>query len=185
MEEKHFRVEVICQQRVLYHVSASDIHTAGRVAEERWQRGDPTDLTGYDWCELQAVIAAESPDATSQSQDDALLLHLIVEREYLVDRLGATEGSNSDGLSAAQAASDLGWWREGSDGARLADTPRAAQSLQRLCDARSLVYFQRSRARAGERGEIRLYCTPGHLDRLSASLDIPPTLPPPTSDSAP
>jgi hypothetical protein len=34
-----------------------------------------------------------------------------------------------------------------------------------------VVCFQRERVRAGERGEIRLYCTPEYLEALSSSVD--------------
>jgi len=73
----------------------------------------------------------------------------------------------------------LGWTRSGDHGAPVLDVARAARALEQLCREHRVVCFERPHPRAGERGEIRLYCTPAHLDRLRALLlDEEPTTPP-------
>ena len=66
-------------------------------------------------------------------------------------------------------ASDLGWRGRAPGGELHADIVRATQALERLCEARSVLCFPRARGRARERGEVRLYCTPGYLERLSSA----------------
>jgi hypothetical protein len=169
MDSKEFQVEVVCRQRAFYNVSAPDAESAQRAAVERWQRGEASDLAGYDWCELESTEATEAPDASRREQDDELVLRFIRERERLLLRLGgnALDASLSDAISASQAATDLGWVRPGVGGA---DTVRAVEALDRLCSRRRLVCFERDRVRAGERGQIHLYCTPDYLERLTASV---------------
>jgi hypothetical protein len=180
MENREFQVEVICRQRSLYTIAAADAETAEKMAAERWQRGDQSDLHGVDWCELEDVEALALTDVTSGEADDELLLRFIRQRELLLIRLGNNllDPSINDAISAAQAAADLGWVRAGSDSSL--DVIRAAQALERLCENRLLICFERDRVRAGERGAIRLYCTPEYLDRLSAATlngSVAPPLP--------
>jgi hypothetical protein len=172
MEEKRFQVEVLSIQRALYSISAPDAEAAERLAMERWQNGEPTDLTGHDWSELQAVDASEAPDVSLQAQDDEIVLRFVRERERLVARMGGDtmNGAGPDAISASQVASDLGWACGVQDGMQRPDSVRAAQALERLCGRKELVCFERPRVRAGERGDIRLYCTPAYLDSLSQSM---------------
>ena len=172
MEEKKYLVEVVCRQRTLYEVDAADGHGAEKAAVERWQQGEPSDLTGFDWCELHAARAMEAPDDVRRQQDDELLLRFIRERERLLTRLGGKflNPTMNDAISAQQAAADLGWFRASSSAESTVDTIRAAQALERLCQSRKLVCFERDRVRTGERGTIRLYCTPEYLERLTAAL---------------
>jgi len=174
MEDKEFQVEVMCRQRALYRVSAADAEAAERIAIDRWQNGDRSDLTGYDWCELLGAHARQAPDETRRSQDDEVVLRFIREREKLMARLGGqvVGAVSQDAISASQLAADLGWASRASDGGQQRiDAVRAADALERLCERRLLVCFERQRVRAGERGDIRLYCTPEYLNGLSADLD--------------
>lgn len=176
MESKDYEVEVVHRQRMIYRVRADGREEAERLAAERWQREEPGDVPGYHWCELEAVVASDSEHA-AQEQDAELVLRFLRERERLILRLSAGHplGGGNDAISAAQVASDLGWSRRGHDGAAVADVPRATSALEHLCQSRRVVCFQRPRVRTGERGEIRLYCTPEYLERLSSSaLDGPP-----------
>ena len=176
METKEFQVEVIGKQRSVYRVQAQDVESARRLAGDRWQRADPSDVEGFDWCELQAVRAVEVRGSALQEQDDQLLLRFIRERERLLFKLGSAfvAATANDAISAAQAAADLGWFvTDSHQESPSVDTLRAAQSLERLCASKALVCFERPRSRAGERGEIRLYCTPEYLERLSESLRNP------------
>lgn len=172
MERKSFQVEVVCSQRLLYLVDAEDPAGAERIAMERWQGRQASDLTGFDRCQIEAIHAERTPAAESQAQDDELLLRFIREREGLLTRLGGNllAASANDAVSAFQAAADLGWVRDAQDGSSAADGVRAAHALERLCASKKLVCFERERARSGERGAIRLYCTPEYLERLSATV---------------
>jgi hypothetical protein len=168
--DKEYDVEVLYRQRVVYRVTAPDREAAERLAVERWQRGERTDLAGYDWCELQAVDAEESRDVKACEQDEELVLRFLRERERLLERLGADvlNPSANDAISAYQVASDLGWQRR--SGPVGPDVLRAARVLERLCQRRLLICFERARVRTGERGGIRLYCTPEHLERLTSAV---------------
>lgn len=173
MEDKKYLVEVVCRQRALYEVEAADAETAEEIAVERWQDGDPSDVTGFDWCELEATRATDAPDLERCRQDDEVLLRFIRERERLLTRLGGKylNPTMNDAISAQQAAEDLGWFRSSLTSENTVDTVRAATALERLCAARKLVCFERDRVRTGERGSIPLYCTPEYLERLSAALN--------------
>ena len=173
MEPREFEVEVIGRERTVYRIQAPDAESARRLAGERWQRAEPSDLAGLDWSELDTIRAVEARGSAIQEQDDALLLRFIQERERLLFKLGAFgAASSNDAISASQAAADLGWYVSvpGEDTSVVVDTLRAAHALERLCARKALVCFERPRSRTGERGDIRLYCTPGYLERLSSSL---------------
>jgi hypothetical protein len=70
-------------------------------------------------------------------------------------------------VSAEDVASHMGWRRRD----RTLDNARAGRALDLLCKAHRVVCFTRPRVRAGERGEIRLFCTPQHLEKLTALLE--------------
>ena len=171
-EDREYEVEVIYRQRAIYRLHAPDREQAEQQALDRWQAGAESDVAGYDWCELEAVRAAESPEPDRRRQDSELILRFLRERERLILRLGGDlfSPSMNDAISAAQVASDLGWMRAGPSGA-LPDVPRATEALEWLCRHHRVVCFERPRVRAGERGEIRLYCTPEYLEQLSDDLD--------------
>jgi hypothetical protein len=107
--------------------------------------------------------------------DDETLLRYVRDREHF---LGRSEGDAwlsdlaNDAVSAGQAVADLRWTVPDSGDPPLADTLRATLSLQRLCAAGHLVCFVRPMVRAGERGEIHLFCTPEYLRRMSDSVPV-------------
>lgn len=173
MEPKEYEVEVVARQRAIYRVRAADRESAEDVASERWKRGEPSDIDGYDWSELESVRASEIADTSRLEEDAELALRFLRERERLILRLsgGVFDTGGNDAISAAQVASDLGWGRRGRNGAAYPDIGRAVQALEHLCATRQLVCFQRPRVRLGERGEIRLYCTPEYLERLTATVE--------------
>jgi hypothetical protein len=172
MEDREYEVEVIYRQRAIYRLHAPDREEAEQQALDRWQAGAESDVPGYDWCELEAVRAAEAAEPDRQRQDTELVLRFLRERERLILRLGGDlfSPSMNDAISAAQVASDLGWTRTGPGGA-VPDIPRATQALEWLCHQHRVICFERPRVRAGERGEIRLYCTPEYLEQLSDTLE--------------
>ena len=169
MEYKEYEVEVIHRQRAVYRLRATGREEAERLAVEQWQQQEPSTVHGLDWCELEAVSAHEAPDPERTQQDAELVLRFLRERERLILRLGGAGGpaTGNDAISASQVASDLGWIRKGNGGGP--DLVRATAALERLCGLRRVVCFERPRVRAGERGEIRLYCTPEYLEQLTDS----------------
>lgn len=173
MHEKDFEVELVGRQRSVYVIRAPDAESARRIAAERWQRGEPSDVPGFQWYELESARAAECFDDERERQDDEVLLRFIRERERAATNSVRPlfPANGGDAASAFQVANDLGWETPGSaPGDFRADALRAARSLERLCSRRELVCFERSRSRLGERGEIRLYCTPEYLDRLGTAV---------------
>lgn len=172
MDRKNFNVELLFRQRVAYRIEAPDAETAERIAISRWQQFEESDLAGMDWADLLSSRAVEVGDATQEKQDDELILRFIREREQLLLRLGGQvfAASRNDSISAAQAATDLGWNRVDRTGVLHIDIMRAADALERLCERKLLICFTRDRVRAGERGVVRLYCTPEYLERLSVDL---------------
>jgi hypothetical protein len=173
MDAKEYEVEVVYRQRAIFRVAAADREDAERQAVERWQEGAPSVVPGFAWCELENVQAAESLDDEQRAQDAELVLRFLRERERLILKLGGVMlgPSANDAISAAQVASDLGWTRRQATGSTAPDVPRATQALERLCGERRVVCFERPRVRSGERGEIRLYCTPEYLERLTREVE--------------
>lgn len=173
MDLKEYEVEVVYSHRAIYRVSAADRERAEQLAAERWKQGDPSDVPGFDWAALEDVRAAEAPDTARRAEDAELVLRFLRERERLILRLGGAlfGSSNNDAISASQVASDLGWSRPAGDGTNIPDVGRATRALEHLCRTQRVVCFQKPRVRSGERGEIRLYCTPEYLEGLTASLN--------------
>lgn len=172
MDRKEFQIEIVSRERAVYIVEAADAESARRIAIERWQRSEPSDLAGFDWSEVETARVAETPDLLRQIQDDELLLRFIRERERA---LGPADNaffapSGGDAASALQLAIDLRWEVPDSPEGPKADAVRAARALERLCANKKLVCFQRPRSRRGERGELRLYCTPEYLEQLTQAL---------------
>ena len=168
-----YEVEVVYRQRAIYRLEAEDRQTAERLAVDRWREGAPSMVPGFDWAELDAVRAAEAPEPERRQQDAELVLRFLKEPERLILKLGGdllNRGSN-DAISAAQVAADLGWSRPGMSGAQLPDIPRATEALEWLCRLHRVVCFERPRVRGGERGDIRLYCTPEYLEKLTEGLE--------------
>ncbi|HET7322476.1 MAG TPA: hypothetical protein VFI96_08290 [Longimicrobiaceae bacterium] len=172
---KEFEVEVVYRQRALYRVEAADRGEAEREAIARWQGGAESEVAGYDWSELEHVHSGPAPPSTRLEQDAELVLRFLRERERLIRRLGGEmyHPSVNDAISAHQVASDLGWSRSGDHGSATPDVGRSAEALEWLCSMHKVTCFERPRVRSGERGEIRLYCTPQYLELLASDLEEP------------
>jgi hypothetical protein len=173
MEAREYDVEVVFRQRAIFRVRANDREAAERLGVERWQSGEESEVAGYDWCEIEGVNVTEGADEERVEQDAELVLRFLRERERLILRLGGRVlgPSPNDAISAGQVASDLGWSRRLVAGSATPDLPRATRALEGLCSAQRVVCFERPRVREGERGEIRLYCTPEYLDQLTSEMD--------------
>lgn len=173
MATNEFDVEVVYRQRAIYRVQAADREAAESLGLDRWQQGEPSTIAGFDWSDIESVQALEAAPEERRREDAELVLRFLKERERLILRLGgAVLGpSPNDAISAAQVASDLGWSRRQAGGGAVADVRRATYALESLCEERRVVCFERPRVRSGERGEIRLYCTPEYLDVLSREME--------------
>lgn len=171
--ERDFEVEVVQRTRAVYRVQAHDRQAAEKVAADRWREGQPSDVPGYGWSELVSCTGHPAPDAERARQDVEVVSRFLQQRERLIQRLGADpfNPNLNDAISAAQVAADLGWVRPTPAPTTIPDVARATAALERLCSAHRAVCFERPRMRRGERGEIRLYCTPEYLERLSANLE--------------
>ncbi|MDR0787273.1 MAG: hypothetical protein LBG44_05350 [Gemmatimonadota bacterium] len=169
MDRKEYHVELVTRGRTVYQVQAADLEGARRIAFHRWERGEGSDLPDLDGAELTRARVIESSGPGREDADDVVILRYIHDREqFYGPSAGDTwlSDASGDAVSAAQSASDLGWMVPDSGVPPLVDTLRAALSLNRLCAEGALVCFSRPMARAGERGEIHLYCTPEYLDRI-------------------
>ena len=171
--ERDFEVEVVHRARSVYRVRAKDRETAERIAAARWRKGESSDIPGYDWAELAACTAVATPEPDRATMDIEVVYRFLVERERLILHLGGNpfNPSANDAISASQAAADLGWVRSVAEGTSNPDSTRATVALEWLCAAKRVVCFSRVRMRGDERGEIRLYCTPGYLEQLSADVE--------------
>lgn len=170
MEDKQFEVDVVYRVTVRYAVSAPDRESAERLARQMWQ-AEEEGVGGTEVCELEEVRVADAVDPEGCGRDCDEVLRFLRDRELVIERLDedAFNPTVHDAVSAEEVARHLGWADE--DGTL--DLARSVRALERLCDARRVVCFSRPRVRRGERGEIRLYCTPQHLERLSGLLDEP------------
>lgn len=169
MEGKQFEVDVVYRATVRYAVTAPDREAAERLAEEMWQ-AEEEGVGGTEVCELEEVRAVGELDAEGCGRDCEQVLRFLRDRELVIERLDADAFNPTvhDAVSAEEVARHLGWEAEGT-----LDFTRAVRALERLCDEHRVVCFSRPRVRSGERGEIRLYCTPQHLERLTALLVEP------------
>ena len=168
MEQKRFEVEITFRQTVRYTVEAKDRKVAEKLAVERWRAGEEGAMLGNDFCEVTAVAAAEAPNEERQCRDCDTAFRYLRDRELVIETLD-TDAFNPtvhDAVSAEDVAAHVGWKRKDDTGTP--DVARAARALDRLCTEHRVVCFTRPRVRASERGEVRLYCTPQHLERLSA-----------------
>ena len=166
---KRFEIEITFQQTVRYAVDASSRKAAEQLALEQWKDGDEENAIGSECCTLVGVHSSEVPDGEGCARDAEKALRYLRDRELVIEMLDedAFNPTIHDAVSAEDVALHLGWRRRD----RMPDTPRASRALDHLCSARRVVCFTRPRVRSGERGEIRLYCTPQHLEKLSALLD--------------
>jgi hypothetical protein len=171
--ERDFEVEVVHRDRAVYRIRAVDREAAERIAANRWRAGDESDVPGYEWSELVSCTGQPAADPERGRQDVEVVFRFLNERERLIQQLGGNpfNPSANDAISAAQVAADLGWVKLVPASQASPDVARATAALEWLCAARRVVCFARPRMRGGERGEIRLYCTPEYLERLSADLE--------------
>ncbi len=168
MVEKRYEVEVVYRQSVRYVVAAEDDEAAEQAAAARWRAGDDG-VPESARCDLESVHAVEVPGDDQQAADQEEAFRFLRDRELVIEHLDADAFNPTvhDAVSAQEVAARLGW--APADGAE-ADAQRAVRALDGLCQQRRVVCFSRPRVRHGERGEIRLFCTPQHLERLSALL---------------
>ena len=170
MDQKRFEVEITFRQTLRYAVDATNRKIAEREAMERWKVGDEAAVVGSECCELVEIRANPVPCDDRCVKDAAEAYRYLRDRELVIEMLDedAFNPTVHDAVSAEEVALHLGWKRRGEGISGPTDTPRAARALDRLCAERRVVCFTRSRMRAGEKGEIRLYCTPQHLALLSS-----------------
>ena len=170
MDQKPFEVEITFRQTLRYAVQASNRKVAEQQAMQRWKVGDEKYVVGSDCCEVLEVRTNPVPcdDRCQKDADEAY--RYLRDRELVIETLDddAFNPTVHDAVSAEEVAIHLGWKRRGNGVDGTHDTPRAARALDRLCAERRVVCFTRNRVRAGEKGEIRLYCTPQHLAMLSS-----------------
>jgi hypothetical protein len=173
MEEKRYEVELVYRQTVRYVVEAPSRKAAEKLALERWQRGEQGFALGHELCEVESVQAEKARDEEEFARDRDKVLRFLRDRELVIEELDpdAFNPSVHDAISAEDVAIRLEWTRTGPEGARVRDVPRATRALEELCREHRVVCFTRPRVRRGERGEIRLYCTPQHLEKLASLLD--------------
>jgi len=171
MDQKRYEVEITFRQTLRYAVDAGNRKLAELEAMERWKAGDGAAVVGSECCELVDVRSEQVPCDDRCHRDAQEAYRYLRDRELVIEMLDEDQFNPTvhDAVSAEEVAAHLGWKRRG-DGIGLTDTPRAARALDRLCAERRVVCFTRSRMRLGEKGEIRLYCTPQHLALLSSMI---------------
>ena len=180
---KRFEVEITFKQTVRFAVDAESRKVAEVLALEQWREGDEerdedtdrqtdgdeANAVGSECCDLVGVAVSEVPNQEGCAKDADRAFRYLRDRELLIEMLDddAFNPRIHDAVSAEDVAIHLDWRKKD----RAPDTSRAARALDHLCGARRVVCFNRPRVRAGERGDIRLYCTPQHLEKLSALLE--------------
>jgi hypothetical protein len=169
---KRYEVEITFQQTVRYAVDAATRKAAEDLALQQWREGDEENAVGSECCDLVGVASAEVPNEEGCARDAEKAFRYLRDRELVIEMLDddAFNPSIHDAVSAEDVALHLGWRKKD----RSVDTPRAGRALDQLCRTRRVICFNRPRVRAGERGEIRLFCTPQHLEKLSALLEMEP-----------
>jgi hypothetical protein len=170
MDQKRYEVEITFRQTLRFAVDAASRRGAEREAMDLWQAGDEEAVVGSECCELVEVRTQPIPCDDRCQKDAEDVYRYLRDRELVIETLDedAFNPTIHDAVSAEEVAIHQGWKRRGDGVDGLPDTARAARALDRLCDERRVVCFTRERMRLGERGEIRLYCTPQHLALLSA-----------------
>lgn len=172
-KQQQYEVALSSRQMIYYLVEADDPKSAEARAVERWRNAEPGDFAGGDGETLGLVWVAEAAAPEARTSDAESVYHLLGEREQrLLEELqrDAFDLSTHDAVSATEVAFHLGWIIRDAEDRPLPHTSRAARALEQLCDQRRVVCFTRPRVRGGERGEIRLYCTPQHLENLTQAL---------------
>ncbi len=170
MDQKPFEVEITFRQTLRYAVQATNRKIAEQQAMQRWKVGDEAFVVGSDCCEVLEVRSNPVPCDDRCVKDAQEAYRYLRDRELVIEALDedAFNPTVHDAVSAEEVAIHVGWKRKGNGADGTPDIPRAARALDRLCNERRVVCFTRSRVRAGEKGEIRLYCSPQHLATLSS-----------------
>jgi hypothetical protein len=180
MDQKPFEVEITFRQTLRYAVQATNRKVAEQQAMQRWKVGDEAFVVGSDCCEVLEITSNPVPCDDRCVKDAHEAYRYLRDRELVIETLDedAFNPTVHDAVSAEEVAIHVGWKRKGNGHASTngnghgsegtPDIPRAARALDRLCNERRVVCFTRNRVRAGEKGEIRLYCTPQHLAMLSS-----------------
>ena len=166
---KRYEVEITFQQTVRYAVDAVTRKAAEDLALEQWREGDEANAVGSECCDLVGVRSAEVPNEEGCARDADKAFRYLRDRELVIETLDddAFTPCVHDAVSAEDVAIHMGWRRKD----RSPDTARASRALDALCRSRRVVCFTRPRVRAGERGEIRLFGTPQHLEKLTNLLE--------------
>jgi hypothetical protein len=172
MDQKRFEVEITFRQTLRFAVDAGNRKLAEREAMQRWKEGNDAFVVGSECCELVAVHTQPVPCDDRCIRDAQDAYRYLRDRELVIEMLDEDQFNPTvhDAVSAEDVAIHLNWRRRGEGVEGQVDVPRAARALDRLCGERRVVCFTRSRMRLGEKGEIRLYCTPQHLAMLSAMI---------------
>jgi hypothetical protein len=170
MEQKRYEVEITFRQTLRFAVDASNRRLAEEEALGLWQSGADDAVIGSECCELVEVRTEPVPRDERCEKDSAEAYRYLRDRELVIETLDADAFNPTihDAVSSEEVALHLGWKRRNHGSEGLPDLPRAARALDRLCGERRVVCFTRDRARLGEKGEIRLYCTPQHLALLTS-----------------
>lgn len=169
---KRYEVEITFQQTVRYAVDATTRKAAEDLALEQWRDGDEANAVGSECCDLVGLNIAEVSNEEGCQRDADKAFRYLRDRELVIETLDvdAFTPSIHDAVSAEDVALHVGWRKRD----RSVDSPRAARALDQLCKARRVVCFTRPRVRSHERGDIRLFCTPQHLEKLTALLEMEP-----------
>lgn len=172
MDQKRYEVEITFRQTIRYAVDAVNRKVAEKAAMDRWKAGDEATLVGSECCDVVAVHTDAVPCDDRCEKDARDAYRYLRDRELVLEMLDEDQFNPTvhDAVSAEEVALHLHWKRHGGSVEGHADTPRAARALDRLCAERRVVCLTRDRVRAGEKGEIRLYCTPQHLALLSSMI---------------
>ncbi|HEV2131316.1 MAG TPA: hypothetical protein VGR27_09450 [Longimicrobiaceae bacterium] len=174
METRSYQVELVYRQKVRYQVEAEDPEAAEELAIEKWRNEERGMLLGHECCELISIAAAEARSPDRSAADCELVLRFLRDRELVIEALDEDifNPTIHDAVSAEEVARHLEWSTTDRDGEPIVDVARATQALEELCRQQRVVCFSRPRMRWEERGQIRLYCTPQHLEKLTDLLEV-------------
>jgi hypothetical protein len=166
--QDRYEVEITFRQTLRYAVYAQDRKAAEKQALSLWKVGNDANVLASDACEVLEVQTHAPSGADRVEKDAAEAYRYLRDRELVIETLDedAFNPGVHDAVSAEEVALRLGWKRANG----LTDIPRAARALDRLSSERRIVRFVRNRTRAGEKGQVYLYCTPQHLAVLSAMI---------------
>ncbi|CAN5575113.1 hypothetical protein BH24GEM3_BH24GEM3_25630 [soil metagenome] len=174
METRSYQVELVYRQTVRYEVQAQNPEEAEELAMEKWRNEERGILLGHECNELISIMAAEARSSDHGAADCERVLRFLRDRELVIETLDEDifNPTIHDAVSAEEVARHLAWSTTDADGEPIVDVARATQALEALCRQQRVVCFSRPRMRWEERGQIRLYCTPQHLEKLTNLLEL-------------